>query len=244
MNKDDFTEDSKDFNYSADSEDQTQISSQDDSDSLSSEEQSDSTDSTRVISPVAQSLIDKFETMNRDKQMEWLRSAESTTARQAQREAAQHIRDIYGLEPEVQVSKSNTSSKDIDAKIQRLEEIENRINQKYETIAQREEGLVKENAIKDYLKNFKIPADPQDVLSDKNFLRSMADTRDTGLSTDKRVKLAMAETYGADYSFLEKQSKARQGGMATGNANSNAQKFSYEDLMNPNKQIDPRAFER
>jgi len=223
---------------------QTQNSSTDDSDSLSSGEQSDSTDSTRVISPVAQQLIDKFEQLSKDKQMEWLRSAESTTARQAQREAAQHIRDIYGIEPQVQERQTSKSTKDIDAKIQRLEELENRINQKYETIAQKEEGLVKESAIKSYLKDFKIPADAQDVLSDRNFLRSMAETRDSGLSTDRRVKLAMAETYGADASFLEKQSKARQGGMATGNSAQKVQNISWEDLMNPNKQIDAMTFER
>lgn len=153
----------------------------------------------RVLPPEVQTILDNFETRSPQKQQEILKNLEGPTARKEQREAAALIREMYSFaEPVAQNTTEDAS--EIAQQLAEMRRIKAEIDEaKQATLAERD-GTLKEKAIRNYLSTHKIDADIDDVLGDRNFVKHFLENRE--LPMEKRVKLAMVDTYGGNADWL------------------------------------------
>ena len=165
-----------------------------------SEEPDETTEDTH-LSENSRVIVENFETLTEDERDEKLAKLEGS-GRKDQLEAAQAIRDIYGIEKPQPKIDEDIISKAVEAKLAALG-----INQEsLEKAKATEASTQRASIITEWAKSNDI--DPSKVGNDKEFLKRYhgEDLKDLPLA--QRTKMALYETYGNGKQAIKQQKKA------------------------------------
>ena len=138
--------------------------------------------------------------------------------------------------PDITPKKAPTDAREID---DRLAEYEKKMDDRIAAMdARAEQAMEKSNnedrkaEIEKYLKTLDLAASVDDVLADRQFVKNWISTVSSGLTASQRTKLAMAETYGSDTSYLTRKATAASTGgvIGTGGKAGTGKKKTLEDF--------------
>lgn len=167
------------------------------SDTTKNSQENSTTTDDRALAPEVLAIVEKFDGLSPEKQLETLKNLEGPTARKAQREAAAVLREMYSFS-EPQTKKDDES--DLETELAQVRKLKSELEELKKETVSRKEATEKEQTIRNYLETHGIDASIDDVLGDRNFVKNFLENKDLPMS--KRVKVSMVDTYGGNTEWL------------------------------------------